>query len=224
MSEWWTYSLSDFLMYTPQTFERLLATYNAWLYPAQLPMIALGVWLAWIALRGNARQLRIGLALLGACWLWIAYAFFWQRLAAIDLAAPYYAHAFAIQGALLLAAAFALGDEPPPTTMLQRIGATLVMDIAVVVMPAALPPLTATLAGGATDWGTASVFGLAPDATAIATLGFLAALGRTRWLLTIPLLWCAVSGALLWNLGFPHALAIPVLGVVALVIALKDPA
>lgn len=219
MTEWWTYSLADFLMYTPQTFERLLAAYNDQVYPAQLPAFALGIWLAWAALQGSARQLRIGLGLLGVCWLWIAYAFFWQRLATIDLAAPWFAQVFAIQGALLLGAALALRDDAPAAPLAQRIGGSLLMDVAVVVMPAALPPLASTLAGGETNWGTASVFGLAPDATAIATLGFLAALGRARWLLAIPAAWCAVSGALLWTMGFPHALAIPALAVAGLVIA-----
>lgn len=223
MSEWWTYSLADFLMYTPQTFERLLVAYNDRVYPAQLPAFGLGIWLAWAALRGTARQLRIGLGLLGVCWLWIAYAFFWRQLATIDLAAPYFAHGFAIQGALLLGAAFALRDDAAAAPLPQRVAATLLVDVAVVVMPAALPPLTATLAGGATNWGTASVFGLAPDATAIATLGFLAASGRLRWLLAIPLLWCIVSGALLWTMRFPHALAIPVLAALAMIVALRDP-
>ena len=43
MSEWWTYSLSDFLMFSPRTYYRLFELYNAAIWPAQLVAIALGV-------------------------------------------------------------------------------------------------------------------------------------------------------------------------------------
>src|SRR5688500_9472693 len=57
------------------------------------------------------------------------------------------------------------------------------------------------------SWTQTEVFGIAPDPTAIATLGIvLAARGRVRWeLLIIPLIWCAISGATLWTMGSADA-------------------
>jgi hypothetical protein len=52
------------------------------------------------------------------------------------------------------------------------------------------------------------VFGIAPDPTAIATLGALVlAIGRIGWLLiALPILWCAITAATLWTMETPEAL------------------
>ena len=46
MSEWWTYSLSDFLLFSPRTYYRLFELYNADIWPAQIVSLALGVVIA----------------------------------------------------------------------------------------------------------------------------------------------------------------------------------
>ena len=43
MSEWWTYSLSDFLLFSPRTYYRLFELYNAAIWPAQIGARASGV-------------------------------------------------------------------------------------------------------------------------------------------------------------------------------------
>ena len=43
MSEWWTYSLSDFLLFSPRTYYRLFELYNAAIWPAQMLALALGL-------------------------------------------------------------------------------------------------------------------------------------------------------------------------------------
>ena len=65
--------------------------------------------------------------------------------------------------------------------------------LAVFVLPL-LPVVLGFVAGDALRWQAAALFGVAPDATALGTLGLLIALGA------IPFLWCLVSGTLLWNL------------------------
>lgn len=206
MSEWWTYRLSDFLMYTHSTFERLLEAYNAWLFPAQALAIIAGTWLVWAAWRGSARQLQMALGVLGASWLWVAWAFFYTRLATIDLAAPNYAYGFAIEGVLLLWTGWRFGKARCSPLLPQRRWGAAIIAIAVFVLP-----LTAPLLGG--SWKAMAIFGLTPDATALATLGMIIALSTARWLSMIPLLWCIASGALLWNLGAAQALVLPLLGV-----------
>ena len=48
-------------------------------------------------------------------------------------------------------------------------------------------------------WRQTELFGVAPDPTAVATLGLLLlAAGRVRWdLLAVPVAWCVISGATL---------------------------
>ena len=51
-SEWWTYSLRDFLLFSPRTYYRLFELYNAAIWPAQI--VALGLGLAVLALLRRA--------------------------------------------------------------------------------------------------------------------------------------------------------------------------
>ena len=62
-------------------------------------------------------------------------------------------------------------------------------------------PLLAPLHGR--DRATSEIFGIAPDPTVIATLGFLLLLrGRFLWLLyPIPIFWCLLSGMTLHTMG-----------------------
>ena len=61
-----------------------------------------------------------------------------------------------------------------------------------VIFALALHPLIAPLTGRA--WTQAEIFGVAPDPTAVATLGVLLAASRPHWhLLAIPLLWCLIG-------------------------------
>ena len=62
-------------------------------------------------------------------------------------------------------------------------------------------PLLAPLQGR--PWGAAEIVGLAPDPTAIATLGLLI-LARgplVGWLLVVPALWCLLAAATLGTMG-----------------------
>jgi hypothetical protein len=68
-------------------------------------------------------------------------------------------------------------------------------------------------------WTQAEVFGLAPDPTALGTLGvllWLSARGSAAWWLwPIPWLWCLASGATLWTIQAPAAGLLPVLALLA---------
>lgn len=111
MSEWWTYGLSDFLMFSARTWQRTLELHNRAWFPFQaLATLAVAVLL--FALRARARRApRAGLLLLaGACGL-VAWAFHWQRYAPINWAALYFAIGFALQAVLLLWSAVA--PRPP---------------------------------------------------------------------------------------------------------------
>jgi hypothetical protein len=92
-------------------------------------------------------------------------------------------------------------------------------------------PLLARLLGR--PWSQAEVLGLAPDPTAIGTLGLLLLLRPgevarstpTRALLlapwAIPLLWCVIGGATLWTMRAPEAALMPCAGLLAAVVAMR---
>lgn len=173
MSEWWTYGLSDFLMFSPPTWWRLVARYNAAWWPAQGIGVAAALALPWLLRRDGLATQRAALTLLALAWAWVAWAFHWQRYAEIFLAAPWLAAAGGLQAALLAAAALLpahSGAAPAPTP-----AAWLLLAVAL------LFPLLAPLAGR--PWSEAEVFGFMPEPTAMATLGILLALrGQARWL------------------------------------------
>src|SRR6188472_3588565 len=94
MTEWWTYRLSSFLLFSPRTWFRLHELYNAEIWPAQIVVLAR---------RGGGRSGPLVALLLAACWLWVAWAFHLRRYATINFAATWFAAAFAVQAVLLIA-------------------------------------------------------------------------------------------------------------------------
>jgi len=213
MSEWWTYSLADFLMFSPRTYYRLFELYNLAIWPLQIVALALGVAILALLLRGGVWRGRAVAAMLAVCWAWVAWAYFLERYDTINWAASYFAVGFVIE-ALLLVWTGVVRDRlrfRPGSDLIGRAG------ICIVLFALFLLPLIGPLAGR--PWLQVELFGVAPDPTAIATTGVLIASHRTHWeLLIIPLLWCVISGATLWTMQSPDALVVP--AVAALVLAL----
>jgi hypothetical protein len=212
MSEWWTYHLSDFLMFAPRTYYRLFELYNADVWPLQLAMLALGLTALWLMWRDSYG--RVVAAILATAWIVVAWAYHWERFATINTGAPYYALGFAVEALLLCR----LGVRRDGLRFDRRSGPIGTVGYAMLVGGLLLYPLLAPAFGR--PWTQAEVFGAAPDPTAIATLGILLlASGRSRWLPAIlPTLWCAISAATLWTMESAEAL-IPLAAAVVAVFA-----
>jgi hypothetical protein len=197
MSEWWTYRLTSFLLFSPRTYHRLFELYNIAIWPAQLAGAAIGLTIVALLIGHRAHRDRIIAGLLAACWLWIAWAFLYQRYAQINWAATWFAAAFAFDALLLAALGIFAGRivfSPPR-------GTGFWIAVALIAMAVVGYPLLAPLAGR--PWTTAETFGVTPDPTAIATVATLVLVrGRVRWLLlTVPLLWCGITAATLWAMA-----------------------
>lgn len=194
MSEWWTYRLDDFLLFSPRVYWRMFELQNGTLCPLALGLVLLGAVLAVLAWRGSRPPLV--LACLALLWLWVGWSFVWQRYAVINWAIAYAVPLFGVQAALLLAA-MRLPVRPVPAA--RGLGMVLAV-LGVAAYPFLAPSGGRPLAG-------AELFGTAPDPTAIGTLGLILALGaRPVWLLLpIPLLWCVVSWLTLWTMDEAQA-------------------
>jgi Family of unknown function (DUF6064) len=183
MSDWWTYRLSDFLMFSPAVYWRLVERYNRENWPLHLLMLAAGSLLLWLAATRPAAATRPVAGALAVIWLWVGWSFHHQAYAQINWAAEYAAIAFAIQALLLVAFVVV---HPPGAALstrprLRRVG--LVLAAAGIL----LYPWVGLLAGR--PWGQAEVFGMMPEPTALATLGLSLAAGQggRAWLAVIPL-------------------------------------
>jgi hypothetical protein len=201
VSEWWTYRPADLLMFAPRTYWRLFELHNEALWPAQALTALAALIMAGGLWQRRVSAVRAGLALLAACWALVAWTFFWQRYAPINAAAGAFAIAFAVQAGGLLALVPALDARTSSLTGPRWAGLAL-LGWALVAHPC-----LASISGR--PWSQAEFFGLAPDPTAIGTLGVLLLVSsQRRWvrfLLTVlwflALSWCAVSAATLWTMG-----------------------
>ena len=187
MAEWWTYRPSDFLLFSPRVYWRMFELHNAAVWPLHLAMLAVGLAFVLIALRRHALPDRWAALGLAALWAFVGWSFLWGRYAAINWAIAYVAPAFGIQ-ALLLAVLGARGIIFGRRDMAGQVGLLLAMAGLVGY------PLVAWLFGR--SWSSAEVFGIAPDPTAITTLGILlgASSRLVPLLFPIPVLWLLFSG------------------------------
>ena len=214
MSEWWTYTLSDFLLFSPQTYGRLLERYNASVWPAPLVAFLAGTAILALLRRPTTGRSRAVAALLATGWVWVAVAFLLERYATINWAAVYFAGAFALEAVLLLGLGVLAGTplfEAGPDAA-GRAGAGLYLAALVGL------PLASAAAHGLSR---AEVFGVLPDPTAVGTLGLLvAARGRGRVLLmAVPALWCATTGLTLLAMKDPLFWVAPLAAAAALAVA-----
>lgn len=200
MSEWWTYSPRDLLLFSPQTYYRLFELHNQAWWPLPLIALALGVALLVLWRRGGAGAGRIMALILAAGWLWVAWAYHAQRYASINLAADFFAWIFVVQAVLLvwLGAVRNRFTPAPARSWTARIGLVLML-FGVLGFP-----LLAPLLGR--SWVQAEIVGMAPDPTVLVTLGALLLAGaRPLWMLfPLPLLWCLISGTTLWAMDAPE--------------------
>jgi hypothetical protein len=216
MSEWWTYSLSDFLLFSSRAYYRLFELYNLAVWPWQVVALALGVGVLALWLRGGSWRGCAIAGILVVCWLWVAWAYLLVRYDTINWAASYFAIGFVIEAVLLLWSGLIRdglrlrrGRDAATMTGLGMCGIALF----------AWPSIGWLLGRPMVQ---AELFGVAPDPTVVATIGIILAAQRIRWeLLIVPFIWCAISGATLWTMQSPDALLLPAAALLALAVAAR---
>lgn len=213
MEVWASYSLSDLLLFAPTTYLRLFELLNAALWPAQLATLAAGVSLLILTRRASTIRVAVVCVLLACLWAVVAWWFLYQRYAPINPYANWFALAFGVQSLMLLF----IGTGLRGRLGLQGWGEVpaSLPGLSLLIYALAVHPLIGVLAGN--PWQGAEVFGLAPDPTALGTLGVLlmtcGVIGRVSML--IPLLWCLVSGLTYIAMALPFGLSTPAAALVA---------
>lgn len=218
MTEWWTYSPANFLMFSARTYYRLFERHNAALWPAQVVALLVGAVLFLLLWRRpDQRTARIACGMLATGWLIVAVGYFWLRYATIHTGGRWFAIAFAAQALALLwwgvaRSRLELAGKP---TAISRIGLGLFL------FSILLYPLAGRMLGR--PWMQSEVFGLTPDPTALAMLGLLLVAKRAPWWLWIvPVGWSLFSAMTLWALHAPEALGMGLVPVFSLVLSVVD--
>lgn len=219
MSVWWTYRPSDFLMFAPRTYWRLFELHNTAWWPAPpLLVLAGGVVLAllWRHRAVPATWLRGVAAALALGWAFSGWAFVAHRYAPINWSAEGLAMACAVPALVLAALALSKRQVQAAASARYRAGMFL-LGWAVVGHPLLAPIFGRPLL-------QAEVWMLAPDPTAVATLGWLLTVQpgahHARWLSilgwTATVAWCTVSAATLWTMGSAQGYVVAGLALAAL--------
>ena len=211
----WSYRLSDFLLFSPRVYWRMFELHNEALWPLPLATLALGIAMLILVIlrpRRSGRWIAIVLAIL---WALVGWSFLWHRYAAINWAAFYIAPFFGLQALLLLVGG--LLDR----LRFDQSGVRHAAGCGLVTFALVGYPLLAPLSGR--PWAGAEIFGITPDPTVIATLGFLVFVRAKMALLLmpIPILWCVISSTTLlamdaWVGWIPAAAGLLALAALAL--------
>lgn len=211
MGEWSSYALSDFLLFSPQTYFRQFALINEATFPVPLAFIALSLMLVMFVGGSDwrGRTTALGLAILCASAGWL---FHHGRYADINWAADWFAIGFAVQALALMlwgvTGRFPTQAGKPWNIALRFLAALVVL----------LYPLQGAVFGR--PWQEAEIVGISPDATMIFTLlALMPTIGGWRYLLlAIPMLWCVVGLLTLWTMGAAEFWSLASLVVVALIV------
>ncbi|MDP2699716.1 DUF6064 family protein [Thalassospira sp.] len=194
MSEWWSYSLSDLLMFSPRVYYRLFEGFNTAFWLPNLVLLACGIVFALLVWRRIGLAGRLVPGMLAIMWAWVAWGFLWRYYTPVNLAAPWMVGLFAVQVGVLIGHAV----RPKDLVFAWRGDFSSFVGAGMLFAAIVVWPLAAPLSGRA--WQGAELFGSAPDPTIIGTLGMiLLARGTWRWtLLPVPVAWCLISSATLW--------------------------
>jgi hypothetical protein len=213
MSAWLSYSLEDFLLFSPRVYWRMFELHNRTVWPGQGVALLFGLAVLALLLRPRPWSDWLIAAGLGLAWAWVAWSFLWLRYATINWAIAYVAPLFVLEAVMLM---LAKGTADRPLFNIDRsvaagIGLTFYLYALV------LHPLVPLIEGRTLR--SAEVFAIAPDPTAIATLGLLtlAPVRKALLLGIIPAAWCLASWATLHTMGSSLA-AIPLAAAVGLAV------
>ena len=198
ISEWWTYRPEDFLLFSERAYFRLFELHNASVWPAQIVALILGAIVLAAVLRPTPNSNRLIAVLVAAAWIFVAWAFLWNSYASINWAVRSVAPLFVAQALLLVW----LGGVRNRLSFDARSGTGSRVGLALFACALVIYPLSVLPDGR--PFTAAEVFGITADPTAVGTLGIvLMADGgwRSRLLRVIPLVWCALSAAVLLTMG-----------------------
>lgn len=185
MPEWWTYSFSDFVMYSSRTYLRLVESHNQSLWPMQSVALAAGVLVIWLVASGDQRRYRVAVGLVAGACVFVAMSWFHARLSTIHTYAGWFAWAFGAEALLL--AWFALRDDAGDRSD-GRVARGWLAAVAVLGYPAA------GLLFGRTVHQV-ELAGLMPIPTALATLALVRGRSLIGWAAAVvPLTWLAFDG------------------------------
>ena len=78
MSECATYTLQDFLLFSPRVYWRMFELHNQAVWPLQILALLLGAAILVWVVRPHPWSCRAIFAILAVAWMWVAWVFLWS--------------------------------------------------------------------------------------------------------------------------------------------------
>lgn len=210
MSDWTSYELVDFLMFSPTTYYRMVALYHGWLWPLHLLIV---VAIIVLIIKRHLSVGKLTVLLFALAWLFVGVAFFHYQFAPIFWAAYYIAPIFAAQALLLVVTVFSKRVFIEGPQLIWKAPTYILVAVALIV------PLLSTITSGR-SLATSDLVFVTPDPTVVATFSLLCAFRSPWWLFPVPILWSAFSGLLLYAMESPWFWVVPLSALFAIIVRL----
>jgi hypothetical protein len=189
MTEWMSYRPGDFILFSEQTYYRLFELYHQQTWPLHLAAFifaALIIFSLWKKPHWAGRAIA---SILTISWLWIAWAFLYQRYYQIQVAANWFALIFVIQAMLMSYYGLFKNQFSDFVHSNVRISIAAITGLVGIT----IMPLILWLSGRQLE-----IVLITPDVTALATLAILLLLRITKLLYIIPVIWLLISMTTQW--------------------------
>jgi len=182
-----SYSLSDFILFSETTYYRQFELYNLAVWPLHLIAVLFLLLILYTLWKKPVWSGQLNAMLLVIAWVWIAWAFLYQRFYLIHVVANWYAWVFVLQAGLIAWYGLVKKQLIICRKSLLRISLSFVL----LFISFILYPFLALLSGR--SWLQFEMFALAPDPTVLGTIAILLINKAPRFLYVIPVLWGVIS-------------------------------
>ena len=187
MGELASYRLSDFILFSPTVYYRQFELYNQAIWPLHFLAISFMLLMLYALWKKPVWAGQLVALLLVVSWLWVAWAFLYQRFYQIHVVADVYAFGFVLQAGLIAW----YGVIRNRFTLLMSNPLRIKLASALLVVAFIFYPFIAFITGR--SWMQFEMFALAPDPTILATLAILLFYKVPIVLYAIPLIWMLLS-------------------------------
>jgi len=187
MGELASYRLSDFILFSQAAYYRQFEFYNQAIWPLHIVAIIFALIIFYTLWKKPFWAGRGVALLLVVSWIWVAWAFLYQRFYQIHVVADWYALGFILQAGLIVW--YGLIKKRFTQLSESRLGVKIGTGILFVAL--VFYPFIAFIVGR--SWTQFELFALSPDPTVLATLAILLLYKASVALYVIPVIWILLS-------------------------------
>ena len=192
MVELASYRLSDFILFSGAAYYRQFELYNQAIWPLHIVALLFSLLIVYAHWKKPVWAGRLIATLLVVSWLWVAWAFLYQRFYQIHVVADWYALGFILQAGFITW----YGVIKNRFTMCVSSRLRITIGSVLLFVTLLFYPFIAFISGR--SWMQFEMFALAPDPTVLATLAILLFYKVPTVLYAIPFIWVLLSAMTLF--------------------------